>query len=183
MAHKSRPQSGAGGDALGKLIKVYRPSASAMLGVALAALLGGIGVLVYCQFQRPYPFKLMLLGIFFLAMTPVVLVINAFNFARCFQVRQHGVRFVDRNINTELYWDEIADVEVKRTEVAGLGVVTVWTKRSDLGASGLLTSRSEWEVLIHAHDGRTLRLSPNFLQHVPEVRSLVILVRKKAGLR
>jgi hypothetical protein len=175
--------TGSSADPLGKLLKEYRPNAAGLRGVAILAFLGGVGVLVYCQFQTPYPFKLMLLGIFLLAMAPVLLIISGFHFGDSLQVRRYGMRLLERDIKTDVPWEEIADVEVNRTDVTNLGVATVWSKRSDLKRPGLLTARTEWEILIHRHDGRVVRLSRAFLQYVPDVRSLVILLRKNVGLK
>ena len=49
--------------------------------------------------------------------------VNAFNFGRSLQVREHGLRFVEAGAEREFTWDEIADVAVKCTRVKQMGVV------------------------------------------------------------
>jgi hypothetical protein len=149
--------------------------------VAILMCVAGGGVLLYCQFHRPYPFKIMLAGVALLVAGPVMVAVSLFNSRRSLEVRRHGLRLVEGQQVTELAWDELADVEVKRTEVTSLGVATVWSQRSDLQKPGLFSARTEWEVVLHARDGRAIRLTRTFLQYVPDVRSMVILLRKYAG--
>jgi hypothetical protein len=165
-------------DPLGKLIKSYRPNAAVGVMVAILMALAGTGVLLYCQFHRPYPFKIMLAGAVLLVACPVMVVVSLFNCRRSLEVRRHGIRLLDGLNVTELAWDEIAEVEVNRTDVTSLGVATIWSRHSDLRKPGLLTARTEWEVLLHTRDGRTIRLSRTFLQYVPDVGSMVTLLRK-----
>jgi hypothetical protein len=168
-------------DPLGKVIKIYRPNTAAGVMVAILMCVAGAGVLLYCQFHRPYPFKIMLAGVALLVAAPVMAAVSLFNSRRSLEVRRHGLRLVEGQQVTELAWDELADVEVNRTEVTSLGVATVWSRRSDLQKPGLFRARTEWEVVLHARDGRTIRLTRTFLQYVPDVRSMVILLRKYAG--
>jgi hypothetical protein len=168
-------------DSLGKVIKLYRPNTAASVMVAILMCVAGGGVLLYCQFHHPYPFKIMLAGVALLVAGPVMAAVSLFNSRRSLEVRRHGLRLVEGQQVTELAWDELADVEVNRTEVTSLGVATIWTRRSDLQKPGLLTARTEWEVLLHTRDGRTIRLSRTFLQYMPDVGSMVILLRKFAG--
>src|SRR6516164_6389934 len=169
-------------DPLGKVIKVYRPNTAAGVMTAILMCVAGGGVLLYCQFHRPYPYKVMLAGVVLLVAGPVMAAVSLFNSRRSLEIRRHGVRLVEGQNASDLAWDELAEVEVNRTDVTGLGVATVRTRRSDLQQPGLLTARTEWEVLLHTHDGRTIRLGRTFLQYVPDVRSMVILLRKFAGL-
>lgn len=102
MVKKPRPRQTAAGrsDPLGKLIKEYRPSASAVLGSAAGVFLLGIGVLVYCQFQTPYPWALLPVGVVMLLAAPALLVLNVFNVGKSFQVRKNGVRYLDGGAET-----------------------------------------------------------------------------------
>jgi len=170
-------------DSLGKLIKTYRPIAAKGLGAGVILFLTGIAVLIYCQLHQPYPFKVMLAGIFLLVMGPVLVTINALHVGSSLEVRREGVRFRDHSGTTEVAWDDIVDVEVKRTDVTSLGIGTMFTKRSDLRLGGPLTARTEWEIVLQTREGSAMRLSPGFLQHVPDVRSLIVLLQKNAGLR
>ena len=170
-------------DPLGKVIKVYRPNTAVGVMMAIFLCVAGGGVLLYCQFHRPYPYKIMLAGVVLLVAGPVMAGVSLFNSRRSLEIRRHGLRLVEGQNATDLAWDEVAEVEVNRTDVTGVGVATVWTRRSDLQRPGLLTSRTEWEVILHTHDGRTIRLGRTFLQYVPDVRSMVIQLRKFAGLQ
>jgi hypothetical protein len=169
-------------DPLGKVIKVYRPNTAAGVMIAILMCLAGGGVLLYCQFHRPYPYKIMLAGVAFLVAGPVMAGVSLFNSRRSLEIRRHGVRLVEGQNATELSWDELADVQVNRMDVTSLGVATIRRRRSDLQTPGLLTARTEWEVILHTHEGRTIRLSRTFLQYVPDVRSMVIQLRKLADL-
>lgn len=168
-------------DPLGKLIKVYRPNTA--VGVAVAILMGlaGGSVLLYCQFHHPYPYRIMLAGVVLILASPVMLIVSMFNSRRSLEIRRHGVRLVEGGQVTELAWDEIVQVDVERTDVTSLGVATISTRRSDLKRTSLLPARTEWEVRIQTRDGRMIRLSRMFLQYVPDVKSMVILLRKYAG--
>src|SRR5437588_5650681 len=110
----------------------------------------------------------MVLGLFLLLLSPVLVAVNAFNFRRSLQVREHGLRFVEAGAEREFTWDEIADVAVKCTRVKQMGVVTL---------------RTEWDITIHGHDGRSIHLSPLFLQHVPNVDKLVTTLRLHTRLQ
>jgi len=169
-------------DPLGKVIKVYRPNTAAGVMIAILMCLAGGGVLLYCQFHRPYPYKIMLAGVVLLVAGPVMVAVSLLNSRRSLEIRRHGVRLVEGQDATDLAWDKLAQVEVNRTDVTSLGIATVRTRRSDLQRPGLLTARTEWEVILHTHDGRTIRLGRTFLQYVPDVRSMVIQLRKFAGL-
>jgi hypothetical protein len=169
-------------DPLGKVIKVYRPNTAAGVMTAILMCVAGGGVLLYCQFHRPYPYKIMLAGVVLLVAGPVMAGVSLFNSRQSLEIRRHGVRLVEGLNVTDVAWDELADVQVNRTDVTGLGVATVRRRRSDLQTPGLLTARTEWEVILHTHDGRTIRLGRTFLQYVRDVRSMVIQLRKFAGL-
>src|SRR5947208_17004681 len=104
MAKKRRKKGDA--DRLGKLRAEYRPGAAALLELALLLLIAGVGLLVWCQFQDPYPWKLMVLGLFLLLLSPVLVAVNAFNFRRSLQVREHGLRFVEAGGERDFTWDE-----------------------------------------------------------------------------
>ncbi len=179
---RRRKRSETRDEPLGKLIKEYRPSPATIIGLSLGALLAGIGVAVYGLLRQSHPWPFVLLGGVFVLMAPVLLVINFFNFGRALQVRQWGVRVIHKGSADEMAWDEIADIDVRRTDVANLGIATVWSRRSDVKSPGLLAARTEWEIWIRGQDGRTIHLSRAFLEHLPDVRGLVILLRKNAGL-
>jgi|SRR5579884_1767542 len=58
-------------DRLGKVIKVYRRSMAAGVTIAVLVCLACVGVLLYCLFHRPYPFKIMLAGVALVVAGPV----------------------------------------------------------------------------------------------------------------
>lgn len=162
-------------DPLGKVIKVYRPNTVAGLTIAILMCVAGGGVLLYCQFHQPYPYKVMLAGVFLLVAGPVMAAVSFFNSRRSLEIRRHGLRLVGWQNTTDVAWDELAEVRVNRTDVTGLGVATIHTRGSDLKKPGVLTARTEWEVTLHTRDGRTIRLGRTFLQYVPDVRSMVVV--------
>ena len=94
-----------------------------------------------------------------------------------------GIRFIESGTETELAWDEIADIEVRRLDRTYLGPVSLWKRSSDASSpSGLLTN-TEFTVIIHSHDGRGIRLSSMFLRSVSDPRKLISQLRLRAGLR
>jgi hypothetical protein len=107
---------------------------------------------------------------------------NIFNLGRRLELRKRGVRFVESGIVTDFFWDEIANVEVNRTDDTYLGVATVRRHSGDASSlSGPLT-KTEWDVTIRGRDGRTIRLRPMFLRTVPDPRKLISQLRLRAGL-
>jgi hypothetical protein len=153
-------------DRLGELKAAYRPRVAAIVGLALAFLVLGVGLLIYCLVQSPHPWKLALAAAVLLLLAPVVLVINAANFGRALQVRTNGIRFTEWGATTEFAWDEIVRVDAVRTKVKQMGV---------------LTMRTEWKITIRGRGGRSIHLSPVFLQHVPDVDKLLRRLRMYAG--
>ena len=106
--------------------------------------------------REPYSLAWLLAGAFVLLMVVALLGTNVFNVGRRLELREHGVRFVEAGVETALAWDEIADVEVNRTDDTYLGVASVRRRSSNASRpSGPLT-KTEWDVTIHAHDGRTI---------------------------
>jgi hypothetical protein len=112
----------------------------------------------------------------------VLLGINVLNVGRCLELRKLGVRFVESGLLTEFFWDEIVDIEVNRTDDTYLGLATVRKRSANTSTpSGPLTS-TEWDVTIHAQDGRAIRLRRIFLRTVPDPKKLISQLRLRAGL-
>ena len=86
------------GDPLGKVIKIYRPNTAAGIMVAILMCVAGAGVLLYYQFHRPYPFKIMVAGVALLVAGPVMAAVSLFNSRRSLEVRRHGLRLVSRRV-------------------------------------------------------------------------------------
>lgn len=175
-------KTGAGVDPLGKLLQRYHVSLAGVLIVSGVVAVIGLGVLAYALLRDPMSLVALLIGTGILLLAVVFLGMNVFNVGQRFEMRKRGVRFVESGIVTELFWDEIADVEVNRTDDTYLGVASV-RKRSNnaVGPSGPLTS-TEWDVTLRSRDGRKIRLRPAFLRTVPDVKKLISQLRLRAGL-
>jgi hypothetical protein len=108
---------------------------------------------------------------------------NVFNVGRRLELRRRGIRFVEAGVETELFWDEIVDIEVNRTDDTDMGLVSVETRSSNAVApSGPLT-KTEWQVTIHAADGRSIQLNRMFMRMVPDPKELISNLRMRSGVR
>jgi hypothetical protein len=174
--------SGSADDPLGKLLQQYQVSLAGVLLISGVIALTGIGVLAYALTRQPYSLTFLLVGAAALVLAVAWLGMNAFNIGRRLELRKRGVRFTELGVVTELFWDEIARVEVNRTDDTNLGVATVRRRSRDASSpSGLLTN-TEWHVTLHGHDGRTIHLRPMFLRTVPDPKKLISQLRLRAGL-
>ena len=170
-------------DPLGKLLQQYRVNLAGVLVVSGGILLLGLGLLAYALSRQPYSLTFLLVGTGTLLFALALLGMNVFNVGRRLELRKLGVRFVQSGIVTEMFWDEIADVVVNRTDDTNFGVATVRRRSTDASSpSGLLT-KTEWDVTIQGQDGRTIRLPPMFLRTVPDPKKLISQLRLRAGLR
>jgi hypothetical protein len=171
------------GDPLGKLLQLHRVSLAGVLIVSGTLAVIGLAVLAASALTRqPYSLIFLLAGAFVLLMAAALLGLNVFNVGRRLELRKRGVRFVESGIVAELFWDQIADIEVKRTDDTYLGAVSVRKRSADaVTPSGPLT-KTEWHVTIHSHDGRSIRLSPIFMRTIADPRKLISQLRLRAGL-
>jgi hypothetical protein len=188
MAEKHRSaadgeaDSGGQPDPLGELVKKYHVTLASVLVVSGAVAVVGLGVLAYALIRDPWSPGFALVGIVVLLCAGVLLVMNVFNVGRRLELRKRGLRFVEAGVETELFWDEIVDVEVNRTDDTNLGLATVQKRSSDaVRPSGLLT-KTEWQVTIHTRDGRSVRLSRMFLRMVPDPKELISNLRMRSGV-
>jgi hypothetical protein len=169
-------------DPLGKLLVTHRVSLAGVLLVSGVILLAGLGMLVYALTRQPYSLTFLLIGAAASLLALVLVGMNVFNFGRRLELRKQGVRFVELGTVTEIFWDEIVDVEVNRTDDTSFGVATVRRRSADASRpSGLLT-KTEWTVTIHAQDGRRIRLPSMFLRTVGDPKHLISQLRLRAGL-
>ena len=165
MAKKKRTDDG---DRLGSLKMEYRTNAAGIFALAGLLFLGAVGTLGASFFLAPpTSWYLLMGGTLLLVLAPVILLANVFNVGRSFQVRKHGVRYVEAGVETELTWDEIVAVDVQETRYQKYGVVTV---------------KTEYELTIQGRKGRTIQLGALFLQQVPDVKMLAKLLRHKAEI-
>jgi len=67
----------------------------------------------------------LLVGAGALLLALALLGMNAFNIGRRLELRKLGVRFVQSGIITEIFWGDVVDVVVNRTDDTNLGVATV----------------------------------------------------------
>jgi hypothetical protein len=177
-------ESGAGfpADRLGTLMSRYQVTLAGVLIFSGVVALVGLGLVGFALTRERTSIVFLLIGTVVLLLAFALVGVNVFNVGRRLEVRKRGIRFVEAGIETEMYWQDIADIRVNRTDDTDLGVVTVRKRGSHYAApSGPLT-RTEWEVTIRAHDGRTIYLRPTFLRIVPDVRKLVSQLRMRAGI-
>ena len=171
------------GDPLGTLIQQYRVSLAGVLVLGGALALIGLGLLAFGLTRKAHSLMFLLGGAVAMVMAFALVAINTFNVGRRLELRKHGIRFIESGRETELAWDEIADIEVRRLDRTYLGPVSLWKRSSDASSpSGLLTN-TEFTVIIHSHDGRGIRLSSMFLRGVSDPRKLISQLRLRAGLR
>jgi hypothetical protein len=169
-------------DPLGKLIERHHVSLCGVLVIGGFLLLVGLGVTGYALTREPISLLFLAIGGFVLLMAGAFLVFSLVNVGRKLEVRKHGLRYTAAGTETELRWDEIAAVEVQRTDDTALGVVNVVKTSADTdSASGPLT-QTDWDVIIHAHDGRSIRLPPMFFKIVPNPKKLINQIKMRAGL-
>lgn len=169
-------------DHLGKLIEQHGVTLAAVLVVTGAISLAGIGLLGYGLTREPLSVTWTVIGGTALLIGLSLLGINIFNVGRRLEVRKAGIRFTQAGIVTEFRWEEIAAVDVNRTDDTYLGVASVRRKSSDtIRSSGPLT-KTEWDVTIHGQDGRTIRLTPIFLRTLAKPKDLVRHIELRAGL-
>jgi hypothetical protein len=167
---------------LGKLLQQYQVTLAGVLVIAGALALVGAGALTYALIREPTSLVFLLVGAAALLLAFVLLGMNAFNIGRRLELRKRGVRFVEHGAVTELFWDEIAAVEVNRTDDTNLGIATVRRRSADASRpSGLLT-RTEWDVTIRGNDGRTIHLRPMFLRTVSDPKRLISQLKLRAGI-
>lgn len=170
-------------DPLGKLLQVYQVSLLGVLLVAGVILLIGLGLIAYATTFQKNSLIFLLIGSAVSLLSLVLVGMNILNFGRRLELRKLGVRFVEFGSSTEMAWDEIADVEVNRTDRTNLGVATATRRSSDASSpSGLLTN-SEWHITILGHDGQSIHLRPMFLRTVPDPKKLISNLRLRAGCR
>jgi hypothetical protein len=169
-------------DPLGKLLQQFRVSlAGTLLASGLTALVG-VGILLFGLSRDTTSWILLLVGAALLLFAVVLLVINVLNAGRRLELRKRGIRFVEFGVVSELFWDEITDVEVKRTDNTYMGIVSVHRRSADAVRPSRPLTNTEWDVIIHSHDGRTIRLRPLFLRIVRDPKKLIQQIRLRAGL-
>ncbi len=169
-------------DPLGKLLQQYQVSLAGLLLVAGVLILIGLGIIIYGLTRETHVLVFLAVGAGVMLLAVVLLGMNVFNLGRRLELRKRGVRYVEFGTTTELFWDEIADVEVNRTDDTYLGVASVRKRSSDAASPTGLLTKTEWDVTIHGHDGRTIRLRSTFLRTVPDPKKLISQLRLRAGL-
>jgi hypothetical protein len=178
-----RRRPSAGHDPLGKLVREYGVSLPAILVVSGGLALVGLVLtgLAYTLIPLPGTYIGLGLGVLLLLMAICVLVVNVFNVGRRLEVRKRGLRYTEAGVETEVRWEEIVDVSVRRHDETDLGVVTRERQSSDyVSPSGPLT-KTEWEVEIIAADGRAIHLPPTFLRTVGDPKKLIQQIKLRTG--
>lgn len=167
-------------DPLGKLQQHYEVTLAVVLGFCGGVAVIGAGALIWGLTQASLGWQIF--GGVVLLIACVLVGINIPNLGRRLEVRRRGVRFIERGESTEFHWDDIAEVELDRTDSTYLGVATVRERSSDERKPSGLLSNTELDVTIRSHDGRSIRLRPTFLRLVPKPRELITEIKVRAGL-
>lgn len=170
-------------DLLGKLVARYGVNlAETFVGYGIIALIGG-GMVWYALSRDPNSIGWLLVGSTVILAAVAMFGLILINLGRKLELRKRGLRWTEFGMVTEFAWDDIADVEVDRRDETNLGLASVHKRSSDaVSSSGLLT-KTEWDVTIHAHDGRTIHLRPLFLRTVQDPKKLISQIRMGAGLK
>jgi len=170
-------------DPLGEVIKKHEVTWAAVLVLSGSVALLGLGSVAYGLIGKIWSQGFLLVGGAVILCAVALAVMNVFNVGRRLELRRRGIRFVDAGVETELSWDEIVDVEVNRTDDTDMGLVSVEKRSSDaVSPSGPLT-KTEWQVTIHASDGRSIPLSRTFMRMVPDPKELISNLRMRSGVR
>jgi hypothetical protein len=170
-------------DPLGKLVARYPPSIAGVLLVAGVVALVGLGLIGLALLRESTSLVLLAVGGFILLVALLFAGANLLNVGRRLELRKRGVRFIESGEETEIAWEDVADIAVHRTDDTYLGVVSVTkTSSNHLASSGPLT-QTAWDVTIHAHDGSKIHLRPAFLKVVPDIKKLITEMRLASGLK
>ena len=167
-------------DPLGKLQQHYEVTLAVVIAFCGGVAVIGAGALVWGLMQASLGWQIF--GGVVLLIALVLVGINIPNLGRRLEVRKRGIRYIERGQSTEFHWDDIADVELDRTDSTYLGVATVRARSGDERKPSGLLSNTELDVTIRAHDGRSIRLRPSFLRLVPMARELITELKVRAGL-
>jgi hypothetical protein len=160
----------------------YHVSLTGVLIVSGAVACVGLGLVGYALSRQPMSITFLVIGTLVLLFAVALLGTNVFNVGRRLEVRKRGIRFVEAGVEIEMLWQDMAGVEVDRTDETDLGEVTLRRRGVHYAAATGPLTRNEWVVTIHAHDGRRIRLGPTFLRIVPDVGKLVSQLRMRAGV-
>src|SRR5262245_22635668 len=175
--------AGAEYDALGELISRYAVSLGGVLIVSAVGALVGAGLAIFALTRERISILFLLIGAGLILVAGALLVTSLFNVGRRLELRKKGIRFVDPYYDVEFFWEDIADIKVNRADETDYGVATVQKRGSHyMAPSGPLT-RTDWDVTIQSHDGRSIHLTPTFLKIVADPRKLISQIRLRAGLR
>lgn len=170
-------------DPLGELITRYEVTLASVLIVSGTVGALGLGVLAFALVRQPRSPILLAIGAAVLVCAGVLLVMNVVNVGRRLELRKRGLRLVEAGVATEVFWDEIVEIEVNRTDSTSAGPVSIETRSSDaVTPSGPLTN-TRWRVTIHACDGRSIGLGPGLLRMVPDPKELISRLRLRSGVR
>ena len=184
MPKKKRPAPTDNGadDPLGKLLSDYHVSLAGVLVVSGVIAPLGLGGLGYGRTRKPVSLIAAGLGGRALVMAVALLVMNVFNVGRRLEVRKRGLRYTEAGVETEFRWDEVAAVDVDRTDSTNSGVASARRRSSDaVGPSGPLTS-TDWDVTIRGTDGRSVHLPPVFWKMVGDPKGVIAQIRMRAGV-
>ncbi len=166
---ESAPDSGC--DRLGKSLATYSSHRSGILtliGAVIAALtgafvLGDAGRLAHKLAESDEDTLFRVAGWALMIVGSLAAGAGVLQLGRRFEVRRKGVRFARRSVVQELRWDEIDDIQVRKT--------ITWVKGQRI---------ISWEIELIG-DSDTIYLNEFFLRQISSVTELVSLLKNVSG--
>lgn len=182
---RKKPQAanrGTDADRLGSVIEQHGITLAALLFVVLLIAGVGGGVLWYGLSREPRSVLWTFLGGAGVVLAVVFAILNVANLGRRLELRKRGIRYVEASTTTEFLWPDIVEIGVERLDATHVGPVgRISTSSDSITPTGPLT-KTEWDVTIHAADGRTIHLRPSFFRVVGDPQKLISHLKLRAGV-
>ncbi|MEZ6046652.1 MAG: hypothetical protein R3C11_13975 [Planctomycetaceae bacterium] len=165
-------------DPLGKLLKLYGTNLATAVFILLIMLIPAaiaFGVMFFTEGQVAR--ISMFVGAAFCLIGFVLFCLQLLNVNKRLELRRHGIRYVNGSIQTEFFWNEIVDIEVKRVDSTNLGVVSVHTHSNDARKPTNIMSRTDWDITIVSQSGRKIHLGDTFTNIIHKPQELIAELR------
>jgi hypothetical protein len=149
----NRLLSPAAADELGATIQEFRAKVTSATARAVHLVLISLGCFILMAFMERYAGKLLFLGGAGIISSVVMFLFAAYQCSQPFYICEHGIRYR----GTSIAWHEIEVIKVNRSGP--------YTYNAD--------TREDVDIRIHSRDGRLVRLTDYFLDHVPNKGDLL----------
>lgn len=173
-------------DPLGDLILEHKTDPASVIVASIFTVILGIGMLATLFLLESPPVELFLVLLVGGGLIVLVgagrLVLLGLSKNQRLEFRKRGLRILDGQLQFDLFWDEIRDIEVDRTDRTFVGIDTVTTHSSDAVMPSGPTTSTEWDVHIHTEDGRRIQLNPDFLSMVRDPKQLISNLKLRSGV-